>query len=416
MMLSAFRPVRSLLLSVFILMSGSGFMATLISLQLEASGTSPMLIGPVATAYFLGLTVGALRITPLIQRVGHIRAFAAFLSLFSASTLAYAVYENTMFWAGLRFVDGFCMAGIFICVESWLNDRAEPKARGMVLAGYMVVLYSGQALGQFLLTVSHDKPSMPFLAASILLSLAVIPVALTRVAGPVIEARPPLSIKALYRISPLGIVGAAVTGLMLGAFYGLGAVHARKLGMDMPGTAMFMSAVIVGGIVLQWPIGRLSDRIDRRQVIIGTFAAAVAVSGVMALMGAPGMAMLVLGALFGGLSFALYPLCVAHANDRLTPEERVGASGGLVLAYSVGAAAGPVPAAALMTALGPAGLYGFIGACALGGCAFALWREKAGDSLPNDMQQPYQTLPRTTPMASAMDPQAPDFPNAGQRS
>lgn len=406
-MTRAILSVRSLLVSVFLITAGSGFMATLVSLTLESSGTSPMLIGPVATAYFVGLTVGSLRVTPVIQRVGHIRAFAAFVSLFSASSLAYATHENAAFWAGLRFVDGVCMAGIFVCVESWLNDQAEPKARGVVLAAYMVALYSGQAVGQFLLAISHERPSMPFMAASILLSLAVLPVALTRMAGPVIERHPPPSLKGLYRTSPLGIVGAAVTGLMLGAFYALGAVHARRLGLDMAAIATFMSAVIAGGIVLQWPIGRLSDLFDRRRVIVGSFGAAALVCGGMTLVHGEGWTMLVLGAAFGGLAFALYPLCVAHTNDRLPAGERVGASGGLVLAYSAGAAAGPVPASVLMAAAGPAGLYAFIGLCAFGGLAFALWRDRRGETVPQALQQPYQTLPRTTPMSAALDPQAP---------
>ncbi len=403
----AILSVRSLLVSVFLLTAGSGFMATLVSLQLEAAGTPALLIGPVATAYFVGLTVGSLKVTPVIQRVGHIRAFAAFVSLFSASSLAYATFQDPVFWAGLRFVDGFCMAGIFVCVESWLNDRADARSRGAVLASYMVSLYTGQAVGQFLLAVSAEKPSMPFIAASILISLAVLPVALTRMSGPSLEARPSLGLAWLYRTSPLGIVGAAVTGLMLGAFYALGAVHARRLGLDLPLIATFMSAVIAGGIVLQWPIGRLSDLLDRRRVITGAFAATAMVCAAMAALPGTGWLLYVLGAAFGGLSFALYPLCVAHTNDHLSADERVGASGGLVLAYSVGAAAGPLPAAAMMTLAGPAGLYAFIGLCALGGLGFALWRARHGDPVPYALQQPYQTLPRTTPMSASLDPQAP---------
>jgi MFS family permease len=410
---SAILSVRSLLVSVFLLAAGSGFMATLVSLQLEASGASPLLIGPVATAYFVGLTVGSLRVTPVIQRVGHIRAFAAFVSLFSASSLAYVTYESAAFWAGLRFIDGFCMAGIFVCVESWLNDQAEPHTRGTVLAVYMVALYAGQAVGQFLLAVSADKPSMPFIAASILISLAVLPVALTRMAGPVIAMRRALGLRWLFLVSPLGMVGAGVTGLMLGAFYALGAVHARRLGLDLPSIATFMSAVIAGGIVLQWPIGRLSDLLDRRRVIIGAFAAAALVCAGMALLGEARWALLPLGALFGGLSFALYPLCVAHTNDHLSAEDRVSASGGLVLAYSVGAAAGPVPASAAMTVAGPAGLYAFIGLCAVGGLAFGLWRTRRGEPVPATLQQPYRTLPRTTPMSASLDPQAPAAGEAG---
>ena len=409
-MLAALLPVRSLLLAIFVLMAGSGFLATLLSLRLERAGARSLLIGLVATSYFVGLTLGALRITPLIQRVGHIRAFAAFVSLFSASTLAYAIHQDVALWAALRFIDGFCVAGVFICLESWLNERAEPETRGAILACYMIALYAGQAIGQFLLNLSQEKPSMPFMAASILLSLAIIPVVLTRIAGPSLDTSPPLALRRLYAISPLGIIGAASTGLMLGAFYALGAVHMRRLGLDLPHTALFMSVVILCGVVLQWPIGRLSDRYDRRRVIVGTFAAACLISAAIAA-GADSGAwalLLLLGGLFGGTSFALYPLCVAHTNDHLTREERVGASGGLVLAYSAGAAVGPVAGAAAMSIGGPGGLYFFIAVCAGGTLLFALWRQWMSIAVPGRFQKPYQILPRTTPMSAALDPHAAD--------
>lgn len=407
-MLASILPVRSLLLAIFMLMAGSGFLSTLVSLRLEAAGTGALLIGLVSTAYFGGLTIGSLRVPAIVQRVGHIRAFAAFVSLFSASSLTYAVHQDVALWTVLRFIDGFCMAGVFVCLESWLSESAEPETRGAVLASYMIALYAGQAIGQFLLNLGNAIPSLPFMAASILLSLTVIPVALTKIAGPSLGEAEPLGVGRLYAISPLGIVGAAATGLMLGAFYGLGAVYVRRLGLDFSETALFMSIVILGGVALQWPLGRLSDRFDRRRVIVGTFAGAVAAGLAIALTGAPGVLLLLLGALYGGFSFALYPLCVAHTNDHLTPEQRVAASGGLVLAYSAGAAAGPVAGAAAMTALGPAGLFLFIALCAGAALAFALWRQMAARPVPDALQRPYQVLPRTTPMSAALDPHAPE--------
>jgi len=406
-MLAAILPVRSLLLAIFVLMAGSGFLSTLISLRLERVGTSSLLIGLVATCYFLGLTIGSLRVSRLIERVGHIRAFAAFVSLFSASALTYAVHRDVALWSVLRFIDGVSMAGVFICLESWLNERAESGARGAVLASYMIALYSGQAIGQFLLNLGGGpKPSLPFMAASILLSLAAIPVLLTRIAGPSLASHAPFRMGELYRVSPLGIAGAAATGLMIGAFYALGAVHVRRLGLDMSATALFMSVVILGGVILQWPIGRLSDRFDRRAVIVGSFAITLLVSAALALNRNLGWPLLLFGGLFGGLAFALYPLCVAHTNDHLAGDERVAASGGLVLAYSIGAAIGPMAGAAAMKLAGPSGLYLFIALCAGGTLLFALWRQYAGLPVPDRLQQPYQVLPRTTPMSAALDPRA----------
>lgn len=407
-MLGAILPVRSLLAAIFILMAGSGFLSTLISLRLERNGVDSLLIGAVATCYFIGLTVGSLRVSRLVQRIGHIRAFGVFVSLFSASALTYAVHRDVALWSALRFIDGFCMAGVFVCLESWLNERAEAKTRGTVLASYMISLYAGQAIGQFLLTLSDAKPSMPFMAASILLSLATIPVLLTRIPGPVLEELPPFSMRRLYMASPLGIVGAAITGLMIGAFYAMGAVHVRRLGFDLTETATFMSVVILGGVILQWPIGRLSDRFDRRKVIVGVFFATLLVSIGIALSSRPdtGIWLAALGGLFGGLSFALYPLCVAHTNDHLSREERVAASGGLVLIYSAGAAIGPVAGAAAMSIFGPAGLYIYIALAAGAALMFAIWRQKVRLPIPNALQQRYQILPRTTPVSAVLDPHA----------
>ncbi len=405
-MLNAVRPVRSLLLSIFILMAGGGFMPSLVSIRLEAAGVGAPLIGLVGSAYFAGLTIGSLQVARVIRRVGHIRAFAFFVSLLSASTLAYALHEAAWLWGALRLIDGFCIAGVYVCLESWLNDRAEPSERGAVLAAYMVALYAGQGLGQFLLNLSDLSPARPFLLASILLSLAVAPITLTRAASPVLGDYRALSMRGLYTASPLGMVGAAITGVMLGAFFGLGAVYARRIGLDLAATAAFMSTVILGGVVLQWPLGWLSDRFDRRAVILGVFAGTAAVALAIALLGAPGMLLLPMAGLFGGLSFALYPLCVAHTNDRLTTAERVGASAGLVLVYSAGAAAGPLAGAASMSALGATGLFLFVTACAAGALAFGLWRVAVRPPPPSERQQSYQPLPQTTPMSAGLDPLA----------
>lgn len=403
-MLSALRPVRSLLLAIFVLMAGAGFMATLVSLRLAGDGHSPLGIGLVGAAFFAGLTAGSLTVGRVIRRVGHIRAFAAFVCVLSASTLAYAIHQGMLFWAGLRLLDGLCVAGVYVCLESWLGDRSQPATRGAVLAGYMIALYTGQGLGQFLLNVSDDKPSMPFVVASMLTSLSILPIALTRSSSPTLGEHRPLSLGRLYAISPLGVAGAVVTGMVLGAFYGLGAVYVRRLGADVSWAALFMSAVIFGGVALQLPLGRLSDRFDRRGVIVGVFAAAAATSAALALTTGPGPRLLLLGALFGGLTFALYPLCVAHANDHVSAEERVGASGGLVLVYSAGAAAGPLAGALAMMAAGQGGLFLFIAGCAALAVVFALWRLTVRPSPSQARQRSWVVQPGTTPMSAALDP------------
>jgi MFS family permease len=407
-MLAAILPVRSLLLAIFMLMAGSGFLATLISLRLERAGVGTMAIGMVATAYFAGLVIGALRAGDVVRRVGHIRAFAAFVSLLSASTLAYVLLDHPLLWAGLRLVDGVCVAGVFICLESWLNDRAETQTRGSILAAYMVALYSGQALGQLLLGASGALPAIPFQVASIFISLAIIPLCLTRSSAPAPVEAGDFSIRTLLAASPLGVVGAVATGMMLGAFYGLAAVYARRLGLDLGATASFMMIVILGGVILQWPLGRLSDIYDRRRVIVWIFASVLVVSLTLPLLASGGLLLMLLGAAFGGLSFALYPLCVAHCNDRLLATERVAASGRLVLLYSLGAVLGPLGAAALMTVTGAGGLFLFTGLCAGLTFTFGIWRQAASAAVPARYQQDFQIVPRTTPTASLLDPNTAD--------
>lgn len=405
-MLATLQTIRSLLIAIFVMMAGGGLLSTLIGLRLERAGSDTMVIGLVATAYFAGLVLGALGAGNVVRRVGHIRAFAAFVALLSASTLTYALLEHPLLWGALRLIDGLCVAGVFICVESWLNDRADPGARGSVLASYMVALYSGQALGQLLLRTGDLGPAVPFQLASILITLAIIPVCLTRATAPALENAVPLPLRRLFEASPLGVAGACATGLVLGAFYGFAAIYARRIGLSLGDTATFMMTIILGGVALQWPLGRLSDLYDRRRVIIACFTATLAVSAALAAQ-PEGLVLFALGAAFGGLSFALYPLCVAYVNDRLLASERVTASGQLVLLYSSGAVLGPLGAAAMTTFVGAGGVFVFVALCAASLLAFGLWRLAKSDPVPGTAQQDFHILPRTTPVAALLDPAVP---------
>ncbi|MXO64584.1 MFS transporter [Altericroceibacterium endophyticum] len=402
-MFTSLVSVRTLLVAIFVIMAGGGFLSTLISVRLEAQGANAFTIGLVAAAYFAGITIGSVRVPQLIARVGHIRSFAAFVSLFSASSLAYSITMSAPVWGMLRLVDGFMMAGVFVCLESWLNRQASATTRSSILAAYMIALYGGQALGQFLLNLGTQQPSLPFVIAAILLSLSVVPVALTKIDQPQMEHIAPFSLRRLYDASPLGVIGVLTTGAILGAFYAMGAVFIQRLGMGLAEVAFFTSCVIGGGVALQWPLGLLSDRFDRRTVIIGCMGIVLAISIVLSFFSQPSALLFVLGTLFGGFAFALYPLCVAHSNDHLTEEQRVGASSGLVLTYSAGAVVGPMIASAGMQVLGVRGLFATMSAFALVGTLFALWRAIVGKPVSAEDQGAFQSLPRTTPMVAVLE-------------
>lgn len=405
-MLAPLLSVRTLLVAIFMLMAGSGFLSTLVAVRLELAGASAVAIGLVGTAYFAGLMVGSRRVPVLIGRIGHIRAFAACVTVFSASGLAYALLREPIWWGALRFVDGMAMAGVFVCLESWLNRQAAPQSRSMTLAAYMIFLYGGQAAGQFLLNLGQNQPDLPFMLSAIVLSLALLPVVLTRLEQPQVERIVPFSLRRLYNASPLGIVGVIINGAMLGAFYSLGSVYVQRLGMSLSQVALFTSCVIAGGVALQTPLGLLSDRFDRRRVIIFGFVAVSVISASIAFVPLPRVALFGLGALFGGFAFALYPLCVAHSNDHLEEEERLGASSGLVLAYSAGAVLGPMLGSFGMTALGAAGLFVLIGVLGFAGACFGFFRLLVTEPVERADQQSFRGLPRTSPMVAVLEAEA----------
>ncbi|MCG6121143.1 MAG: MFS transporter [Microvirga sp.] len=404
-MTDAIRPLLALLAAVALLMAGAGPLTTLISVRLEAQASSTLTIGLVMGSYFAGLTAGSLLTFHLVTRVGHIRAFAAFAAVMTATTLAYPLLPDPLFWAALRLTQGFVMAGMYVCIESWLNDGATARNRGVVLATYMTCLYLALSGGQLLIGLPDESGYMLFIVTAILLSLAAAPVAVTRIAPPTLPDIASLSFRRLYEASPLGVFGVFSSGLILGSIYSLAPVYATGSGLDLVQTSQFMSALILGGVALQWPVGRLSDLVDRRTVIVGVIVAGALTSAAMlaAPMGGYGT-LLILGGAFGGLCFVLYPLCVAHTNDHLANEERIGATGGLILANSVGATIGPPLAAGVMSLAGPSGLFIFTGLIGIGSIGFAVWRLAARPSVPAELQGPYQSLPNTTPVAAALDP------------
>lgn len=346
--------IFSLLLGIGVLLVGNGFLGTLLGLRATLEHFSQMTTGLIMSAYFCGFIAGAYLCPPLINRVGHIRAFAAMAAVASVSVLLHPLIVQPLVWGVLRFVTGLCAVGLYMVIESWLNSRASNQQRGQVFAVYMTVTLFAMAGGQFLLLFNGVDGVVPFAIVTILFSLGLVPVALTRVLEPLPIATPALRLRYLIRRAPVGVLGTLIAGLLLGAFWGMGAVFAVRIGLADHWIAGFMGAAILGGALLQLPIGRLSDRRDRRAVLIGvSLAAACCAAGAYLAIGyraAPGLAACMF--FYGGFTFPIYAISVAHMNDQLAAAEILDASSGLLMTYGIGAAVGPTAAGALMSVFG----------------------------------------------------------------
>lgn len=398
---------RALLLAVALLLAGNGLLATLLALRANAAGFSLEIIGIVLAFYHLGFILGSLYAGRFITRVGHIRAFSAFAAITASAALGYVLNVEPFTWMALRFLTGAAMAGLFMVTESWLNEGASGEIRGRLLSAYMMVNLAGGAVGQMLLASGNPLSFELFALAAILASLALVPVALTHALAPELPEPHPMNLAALYANSPLGLVGCIGSGIVLGAFWAMAPVFAADLGYDTEGVARFMFATIAGGILLQYPIGRLSDRIDRRFVIAGAcFAAALAAAALGHFATAGGWLVLPLAALFGGLVYPLYSLAVAHTNDFVDPRHFVAAGSALLLVYGCGAAAGPVLAGAIMGQTVFGGLFYLIATVLLAVAAFAVYRTSIRAAPPPEERASMVILPRTTPVIVELDPRA----------
>jgi len=408
------RNVNEVLASVKSLLGGtSGFMAgnsllgLLLPLRMEGEGYPVALTGAIMAAYYLGLALGGLRGKRVIFRIGHIRAFAVFAALTAAIALAYFAFFNPFAWLIFRIVNGFCIAGMTATIESWLNTRSSNETRGRVLSYYMLTFYLALASGQALVNVAAVDAPYLFMLAAALIGLSLVPVAMTSLGEPHLGSSRLLRVRDLYSASPVGVIGAGVAGLMVGSFYALGAVFARKIGLSVLESALFMSVVVMGGLIVQVPMGVLADRYDRRLVMSGALLAVGSAWGALAgfvASGLPLSALLIMGLAFGGAMSSVYPLCVAQTFDRLERVYYIAASGRLLMVYSIGASLGPLLAATLMSVYGPSSFFVFESAVAVSYAALVLVRTSRQPRVPEGQREKYVPLPDVTPVALALDP------------
>ncbi|HQU15268.1 MAG: hypothetical protein B7Z66_09110 [Chromatiales bacterium 21-64-14] len=398
-------PSRSLFVSVALLMAGNGLLSIYLSVHMTLEAFPTPVIGVVMSAYFAGLVTGAFYGDRVIYRVGHIRAFAAFASVATSAVLMHGLFSWAPTWAVLRAVTGFAIAGLYVVIESWLNAHATRANRGRLFSLYMATSILALGLGQFLLNVGHPNTTDPIILAAVLLALCAVPVSLTRAVHPNLPERTTFSLRELFRRAPVAVLGALGAGLTGAAFVTLGPVYGVQSQLGIPGVSALMGVTVLGGLLLQWPMGSLSDHYDRKRMLVAVNFGVALVSLAILLSGTrsiPGL--LALATCFGGLTYLLYPLSVSHANDLVDGPFFVQVSAGLLFAWGLGSAIGPLLAASVMAVMGPDGLFLYTMVLSVGLGVLAWTRQEA--AVHTYAQSPFVALTRTTPVIAELDPRA----------
>jgi MFS family permease len=404
-MLSKIYSIYSLLLAVAILLLGSGLLGTTLGIHAGMEGFSETVTGIVMAAFFLGYVAGSYWCPRLIEEVGPIRAFSVFAAIGTVSVIVHGLIIHPAVWWLLRVITGISMVGLYLVIESWLNSLLDREDRGKMFGVYVSVTLLSLGVSQYLLLIYGAGELATLALCAIFFALALVPIAVTRLTQPTHVDVPRLPMRRLLAMSPLGVAGALSTGLGNGAFWGLGAVYAHGLGFEEPGIAQFMSAVIFGGALLQVPIGHLSDRHDRRKVLMAVcFCTVAAALSILYFAPHSRLGLLISAVFYGGFSFAVYSLSVAHTNDHIEPHDVMNATRGLLLLNGIGAATGPIVAGILMQWFGVqsltvyfAAVFGMLG-------VFSIYRTIFGVHIPTEEQAEFVALTRTAQAAVEMDP------------
>ena len=367
-------PLTAFFIGTLFTCAAYGLLSSSLALRLNAAKISTAEAGIVLAVYYAGYIFASLSSYKIINRVGHIRAFSAYISVLSALVLLHTISINPIYWGILRLLEGYCLGSAMMCLESWLNTRANNQNRGVIMSLYMITTYLGSAAGQLLLNIPDSQGYLIFIIVSVLYSIALVPISLTALPSPDIQIHKGMSLKKLYKTAPVGIIGCMVSGVMVGAIYILGAIYAEKSGLDLVQTSLFMFFVIMGGMLAQFPVGRLSDRMDRRYILMWE-------SGILFLI-VPWMHQFItegvwvlagMALLLGAAAFVMYPICVSHVNDKIEDCERVEASGMLILLQSIGMILGPI---AISFAMQKWGAFSFMAAFSIVNGLFVLYALK----------------------------------------
>lgn len=405
-MWSQIAPIGSLLSGVALLLLGNGLLNTLLTLRGVAEGYSSGMLGLIMSGYFVGFLLGTWLAIPLVRRVGHIRAFAFCAALAAIAALLHVLLVDPWIWLGLRVLYGLALVSLYMVIESWLNAQAPSDKRGQVFALYMVVNLGALAAAQQLLNLASPGEFILFALAAMLISAALMPITLTRQAQPSVPDTLHSNLRQLLGIAPLAIAAAGLSGLALGAFWGMAPVYASLSGFEASGVGLLMSSAILGGALLQWPIGHYSDRHDRRLVLLWVVALAALLALLMSLLPA---GPLLLGAifLFGGLSFAIYPIAVAQLIDQLHRDEILAGSSSLLMVNGIGSVCGPLLAGLLMQQLGARALPLYFAAVLGLLAAYTFYRLRHVSDLVSEPHAHFVPMLRTSHTVLELMPDAP---------
>lgn len=393
-MLRTLIPVWPLFFGLGMIMIGNGLQGTLLGVRASIEGFPTWLVGVVMSGYYIGFLCGSVVVPKFLAQVGHIRVFAAMASLASSTVLLHGVFLDPMAWLPVRVLTGFSYAGLYIVAESWLNGSATNKTRGQIMAVYLLITYVGLSVGQFLLNVADPAKLELFVLTSILVSLALVPISLANRPAPEFSEPETTSVKKLYKTSPLGLTSVIHSGFAMGVIFAIAPVFAMASGMTGGQIAGFMAAMIIGGVVFQIPVGWLSDRMDRRILIIVNAAVAAALCFLCASMVDTYNAMLLLVlALFGGASMTIYGLGLAHTNDHVDPNKIVATSATMILMNGAGACLGPIIVTTMMQVLGEETFFPFVGATYFAVAVYGTLRICVRGSIPVEEQGDFVAMP-----------------------
>lgn len=412
-MLRQLFPIIALLTSTAFMQAGGGMHGILVSVRAQLEGFSISSIAFIGTSYAVGFTVGCVVVPLLVRRVGHVRTFGALSAVLATVMLLTGLIIHPIAWMIFRAFAGLCFAGSYMIIESWLNERISNESRGTLFSIYMVLSLATMMAGQYMLILANPELPNLFMIGAILYALAVLPTALSKAQSPAPLNQVEFNLRKIFVNSPAAVVSATLAGLLSGAWSNFSPVFAKQVGMSNANVANMLVLAMLGSVLLQMPIGRLSDKMDRRYVMIATSVcgaiAGFVLAGIPVIDGEPSLIFFIGIIIFGGFIYSIYSLAVAHANDHADPEDFVETASGLLIVFGIGSMIGPMAMAPIMNALGPGGLFTGMGAAHVALAIYIFYRVSLR-ALPKDFETvDFQSVPigkAQTPETYSLDPRA----------